>query len=154
MLFLCKTCCHFVFHDRFNFETETPTTNFDNFPSAIMTVFQVRTKHSPFLKCLINIFKCNYLPYPTLNRLNKKGDISTLCVCVCRFWQVKTGMQWCTMGLSLRAASHLGCSTLFTLSFLLSLETVSFSYAQANTAFNMRFILGVITRAALMRIRL
>ncbi len=26
---------------RFNFEDETPTTNFDSFPAAIMTVFQV-----------------------------------------------------------------------------------------------------------------
>jgi len=26
---------------RFNFEDETPTTNFDTFPAAILTVFQV-----------------------------------------------------------------------------------------------------------------
>lgn len=28
---------------RFNFENETPTTNFDTFPAAILTVFQVRS---------------------------------------------------------------------------------------------------------------
>ena len=27
---------------RFNFQDETPTTNFDTFPAAILTVFQVR----------------------------------------------------------------------------------------------------------------
>lgn len=30
------------FNHRFNFEDETPTTNFDTFPAAILTVFQVR----------------------------------------------------------------------------------------------------------------
>lgn len=29
---------------RFNFENGTPSTNFDTFPAAIMTVFQVRRK--------------------------------------------------------------------------------------------------------------
>uniref|UniRef100_A0AAY4EPL5 Voltage-dependent N-type calcium channel subunit alpha n=1 Tax=Denticeps clupeoides TaxID=299321 RepID=A0AAY4EPL5_9TELE len=32
-----------LFGGQFNFEDETPTTNFDNFPSAIMTVFQILT---------------------------------------------------------------------------------------------------------------
>lgn len=34
---------------RFNFEDETPTTNFDTFPAAILTVFQVRVKLIMFL---------------------------------------------------------------------------------------------------------
>ncbi|XP_026998200.2 voltage-dependent N-type calcium channel subunit alpha-1B isoform X14 [Tachysurus fulvidraco] len=32
-----------LFGGQFNFDNETPTTNFDNFPSAIMTVFQILT---------------------------------------------------------------------------------------------------------------
>lgn len=32
----------FIFPRRFNFEDETPTTNFDTFPAAILTVFQVK----------------------------------------------------------------------------------------------------------------
>ncbi|XP_053096179.1 voltage-dependent N-type calcium channel subunit alpha-1B isoform X4 [Pangasianodon hypophthalmus] len=32
-----------IFGGQFNFENETPTTNFDNFPAAIMTVFQILT---------------------------------------------------------------------------------------------------------------
>lgn len=32
----------YFFLRRFNFEDETPTTNFDTFPAAILTVFQVR----------------------------------------------------------------------------------------------------------------
>lgn len=31
-----------LFFLRFNFQDETPTTNFDTFPAAILTVFQVR----------------------------------------------------------------------------------------------------------------
>lgn len=31
-----------LFSPRFNFKDETPTTNFDTFPAAILTVFQVR----------------------------------------------------------------------------------------------------------------
>lgn len=81
--------------------------------------------------------------------------MSVHCVCVCRFWQEKTGMPWCIMGLSLRAASRLGCSPRFTLSFLLSLETVS-SSARANLLLRqiqvlyMRSILGWITNTASM----
>lgn len=38
---------------RFNFENETPTTNFDTFPAAILTVFQVR---SPFShRCMLTV---------------------------------------------------------------------------------------------------
>ena len=42
----------YVSSRRFNFEEETPTTNFDTFPAAILTVFQVRhrcgtSKHIP-----------------------------------------------------------------------------------------------------------
>lgn len=39
-------CSHFlIFHPaRFNFENGTPPTNFDTFPAAIMTVFQVRRR--------------------------------------------------------------------------------------------------------------
>lgn len=32
---------------RFNFDEGTPPTNFDTFPAAIMTVFQVRSSPSP-----------------------------------------------------------------------------------------------------------
>lgn len=32
----------FITFSRFNFQDETPTTNFDTFPAAILTVFQVR----------------------------------------------------------------------------------------------------------------
>lgn len=35
------------FLHRFNFENETPTTNFDTFPAAILTVFQVRPPLPP-----------------------------------------------------------------------------------------------------------
>ncbi|XP_049488625.1 voltage-dependent N-type calcium channel subunit alpha-1B [Panthera uncia] len=31
-----------LFGGQFNFQDETPTTNFDTFPAAILTVFQVR----------------------------------------------------------------------------------------------------------------
>lgn len=39
---------------RFNFEDETPTTNFDTFPAAILTVFQVKVNSIMlvFLPCL------------------------------------------------------------------------------------------------------
>lgn len=36
-----------MFSSRFNFEDETPTTNFDTFPAAILTVFQVRPPLPP-----------------------------------------------------------------------------------------------------------
>lgn len=36
-----------MFSSRFNFEDETPTTNFDTFPAAILTVFQVRPPLHP-----------------------------------------------------------------------------------------------------------
>lgn len=39
--FICINFEIFSLH-RFNFEDETPTTNFDTFPAAILTVFQVR----------------------------------------------------------------------------------------------------------------
>lgn len=32
-----------ILSSRFNFDDETPTTNFDTFPAAILTVFQVMT---------------------------------------------------------------------------------------------------------------
>lgn len=34
---------------RFNFEDETPTTNFDTFPAAILTVFQVKVNSTMLL---------------------------------------------------------------------------------------------------------
>ncbi|NXF24838.1 CAC1B protein, partial [Rhodinocichla rosea] len=39
------SCFYFSLLSRFNFQDETPTTNFDTFPAAILTVFQVK----PFL---------------------------------------------------------------------------------------------------------
>lgn len=39
----CFFSRHLVFL-RFNFKDETPTTNFDTFPAAILTVFQVRPR--------------------------------------------------------------------------------------------------------------
>lgn len=36
---------------RFNFQDETPTTNFDTFPAAILTVFQVRPLLCTFADC-------------------------------------------------------------------------------------------------------
>lgn len=36
---------------RFNFEDETPTTNFDTFPAAILTVFQVDPPLPQTLAC-------------------------------------------------------------------------------------------------------
>lgn len=36
-----------VFSHRFNFDEGTPPTNFDTFPAAIMTVFQVQPSPSP-----------------------------------------------------------------------------------------------------------
>ena len=45
-----------------------------------------------------------------------------------RFWQERTGMQWCIMGLNPRGASTAECSPLSTLSSSLFLETVSFVY--------------------------
>lgn len=43
---LCAVALEFIylliFPRRFNFEDETPTTNFDTFPAAILTVFQVK----------------------------------------------------------------------------------------------------------------
>lgn len=35
-------CFYFSIFSRFNFQDETPTTNFDTFPAAILTVFQVK----------------------------------------------------------------------------------------------------------------
>lgn len=42
---------------RFNFEDETPTTNFDTFPAAILTVFQVKV-NSIMLRSLVFCFCC------------------------------------------------------------------------------------------------
>lgn len=42
-LFFNISFSHLISPARFNFETGTPPTNFDTFPAAIMTVFQVRT---------------------------------------------------------------------------------------------------------------
>lgn len=39
---LSLSCVSFFPPARFNFENGTPPTNFDTFPAAIMTVFQVR----------------------------------------------------------------------------------------------------------------
>lgn len=42
---------------RFNFEDETPTTNFDTFPAAILTVFQVKQENKTLHMCAIMLSK-------------------------------------------------------------------------------------------------
>lgn len=98
---------------RFNFEDETPTTNFDTFPAAILTVFQVKVNS---IMLLFSFFNCTAEP----------DSATSLCL-HCRSWQGRTGTQSCTMGLNHRGAFTGECSPLFISSFSLSLETVSWS---------------------------
>lgn len=46
----------------------------------------------------------------------------------CRFWQERTGMQWCIMGSNLREEWAVACSPPSTSSSSRCLETVSFSW--------------------------
>lgn len=105
-----------LFLSRFNFEDETPTTNFDSFPAAIMTVFQVYFIFIWPYECLM----CSFYV------LNCKTVWCAWPVhASCRFWQERIGMQWCIMALSPRVASGVECSPRSTSLFLHFLETVS-----------------------------
>lgn len=93
---------------RFNFEDETPTTNFDTFPAAILTVFQVKvnsTVLSSLVFCFYNGIGHGVSPHRSLLE--------------------RTGMQSCIMGSNHRGEFKGGCSPPFISSFSLSLETVS-----------------------------
>lgn len=94
---------------RFNFEDETPTTNFDTFPAAILTVFQVKV----YFVLLLFFCHCFAMLYfkPSF--------------CFCRSSLGKTGTLSCTMGLNHKGVFMAECSLPFTSLFSLSLETVS-----------------------------
>lgn len=82
------TCGFFV--SRFNFEDGTPPTNFDTFPAAILTVFQVKKLYKEF-NSWIKLFLKLFLPFDLAFFLAFESSVHWACI------DISTGqrcLQW------------------------------------------------------------